>query len=71
MTDEAIAAALQVFREDVTMVRKAHNIPDSRNRRKPVIASAIKQILADDRQNSRITMTFESKESCLCDIIIL
>lgn len=48
LTDEAIAAVLQVFREDVTMVRKAHNIPDSRKRRKPVIAAAIKQILADD-----------------------
>lgn len=48
LTDEAIAAALQIPREKVTMVRKNYNIPDSRNRRKAVITAAIKQILADD-----------------------
>ena len=36
LTDEEIASRLQVFREDVTTVRRDHHIPDSRKRRKPV-----------------------------------
>ena len=35
LTDEEIASRLQVFREDVTTVRREHHIPDSRKRRKP------------------------------------
>lgn len=45
LTDGEIAARLQVFREDVTTVRREHHIPDSRKRRKPVIFEDMKRIL--------------------------
>ena len=45
LTDEEIASRLQVFREDVTTVRREHHIPDSRKRRKPVIFEDMKRIL--------------------------
>ena len=47
LTDEEIASRLQVFREDVTTVRREHHIPDSRKRRKPVIFEDMKRILAE------------------------
>lgn len=45
-TDEEIAGQLGVVREEVTNTRKAMGIEDSRGRRKPVILSAMKEILA-------------------------
>ena len=47
LTDEEIASRLQVFREDVTTVRREHHIPDSRKRRKPVIFEDMKRILTE------------------------
>ncbi len=47
LTDEEIASRLQVFREDVTTVRRDHHIPDSRKRRKPVIFEDMKRILTE------------------------
>lgn len=47
LTDEEIASRLQVFREDVTTVRRKHHIPDSRKRRKPVIFEDMKRILTE------------------------
>lgn len=48
LTDEEIASRLQVFREDVTTVRRKHHIPDSRKRRKPVIFEDMKRILTEN-----------------------
>ena len=47
LTDEEIASRLQVFREEVTTVRREHHIPDSRKRRKPVIFEDMKRILTE------------------------
>ncbi|ROR27361.1 sigma 54 modulation protein [Mobilisporobacter senegalensis] len=46
-TDEEIAIALDIFRENVTTIRKENDIPDSRERKKQVIHDDIKSILRE------------------------
>jgi transcriptional regulator with AAA-type ATPase domain/transcriptional regulatory protein LevR len=45
LTDEEISISLNIFRENVTNIRKECGIPDSRERKKPVIYEDIKNIL--------------------------
>ena len=63
LTDEEIASRLQVFREDVTTVRREHHIPDSRKRRKPVIFEDMKRILTEHPDVSDRGLTRMLKEA--------
>ncbi len=47
-TDERLAQKLGINREEVTNLRKKLNIPDSRNRRKPVILADIENIFKEN-----------------------
>ncbi|MDK2793428.1 MAG: hypothetical protein PWP75_56, partial [Caldanaerobacter sp.] len=48
LTDEQIAALLNIKREDVTQFRLKNNIPDSRERRKPYLLEDLKKIIEED-----------------------
>lgn len=68
-TDEEIARQLGLLREEVTNIRKALGIEDSRGRRRPVILNAMREILGaepdlSDRALSKALeeMGFEAKK---------
>ncbi|HAA65063.1 MAG TPA: hypothetical protein DCE04_07795, partial [Thermoanaerobacter sp.] len=46
LTDDQIAAILNIKREDVTQFRLKNNIPDSRERRKPYLLEDAKKIIS-------------------------
>lgn len=52
LTDEELAEKLQVFRENITVMRKEMGIPNSSERRKPLLLSKIEEFLKKDPQIS-------------------
>ncbi|AAM23481.1 transcriptional regulatory protein LevR/transcriptional regulator with AAA-type ATPase domain [Caldanaerobacter subterraneus subsp. tengcongensis MB4] len=59
LTDEQIAALLNIKREDVTQFRLKNNIPDSRERRKPYLLEDLKKIIKEDPSISDRNLTRE------------
>ncbi|MGB9779574.1 sigma 54-interacting transcriptional regulator [Caldanaerobacter sp.] len=59
LTDEQIAALLNIKREDVTQFRLKNNIPDSRERRKPYLLEDLKKIIKEDPDISDRNLTKE------------
>ncbi|ERM92636.1 transcriptional regulator [Caldanaerobacter subterraneus subsp. yonseiensis KB-1] len=57
LTDEQIAALLNIKREDVTQFRLKNNIPDSRERRKPYLLEDLKKIIEEDPSISDRNLT--------------
>ncbi|ABY91442.1 sigma 54-interacting transcriptional regulator [Thermoanaerobacter sp. X514] len=57
LTDDQIAAILNIKREDVTQFRLKNNIPDSRERRKPYLLEDAKKIISKDPNISDRNLT--------------
>ncbi|MGI6606608.1 MAG: sigma 54-interacting transcriptional regulator [Peptococcia bacterium] len=58
-TDEELAKRLFLNRSEVTQLRQASNVPDSRERRKPYLIKEIKKVLAASPDLSERTLTNE------------
>lgn len=57
LTDEELADKLQVFRENITVLRKEAGIPNSAERRKPIVSYKIEEFLKEDIQISDRKLT--------------
>lgn len=61
LTDGEIAKLLKARREEVTLLRKELNIPDSRERRKPLLIKAVNSILMSDPDITNTDLTLRLK----------
>lgn len=61
LTDGEVAKLLKVRREEVTLLRKELNIPDSRERRKPLLIKAINSILMSEPDITNTDLTLRLK----------
>ncbi|CUH94554.1 hypothetical protein P22_0620 [Propionispora sp. 2/2-37] len=60
-TDEILAKQLAISRSEVTLLRQKLNIPDSRERRRPLLYAGIRQILASNPEISKRGVTEKLK----------
>ena len=58
-TDEEIATALNIFRENVTTIRKENGVPDSRERKRRILSEDIKESLREQEDISERGLTRE------------
>lgn len=62
LTDEQCAKKMSLNRSEVTQLRKSLGIPDSRDRRKPLLKKEIEEILSTNPDISERKLTKELKK---------